>query len=119
VAIALFDELQTPPGVTLVNGVVEPSQTDVVPVIAATTGNALIVTVVVTELVHPFAFVYVYVIVLVPADTPVTTPVIEFIAAIEGSLDDQTPPAVLFVNVVINPTQAVVVPPIEERTGNA
>ena len=41
------------------NVVVNPTQTDVVPVIEATLGNALMVTVAVTELVHPFELVYV------------------------------------------------------------
>ena len=47
----------TPPVVVLAKVVVAPSHTDVVPVIAATVGNALIVTVVVTALVQPLAFV--------------------------------------------------------------
>lgn len=47
----------TPPVVVLASVVVAPSHTDVVPVMAATTGNALIVTVVVTALVQPFELV--------------------------------------------------------------
>ena len=57
VAVAVLDDVQTPPAVTSDKVVVEPSHTEVVPVIAATVGNALIVTVVVTELTHPFALV--------------------------------------------------------------
>ena len=59
-AIVLSDDVQTPPVVALVNAVVDPSQTSVVPVIAATTGIAFTVTVV-TALVaeQPFALVIV------------------------------------------------------------
>ena len=57
VAVAVLADDHTPPVVVLESVVVAPSHTDVVPVIDATTGNALIVTVVVTELVHPFALV--------------------------------------------------------------
>ena len=58
-AVAVFALVHTPPAVVLASVVVDAKQTDVVPVIAATTGSALIVTGVVTELVHPFEFVYV------------------------------------------------------------
>jgi hypothetical protein len=57
VAVAVLADDHTPPVVVLANVVVAPSHTDVVPVIAATVGNALIVTVVVTALVQPLAFV--------------------------------------------------------------
>ena len=57
VAVAVLDDVQTPPAVTSDKVVVAPSHTEVVPVIAATVGNALIVTVVVTELTHPFELV--------------------------------------------------------------
>ena len=117
VAVAVLLELHTPPDVVLASVVVLPTHTDVVPVIAATTGNALIVTVAVTELVQPFAFVYVYVIVLVPADTPVTTPVIEFTVATAALLLVHTPPAVVLVNAVVEPIHAFGVPPIAANTG--
>ena len=57
VAVAVLDDVQTPPAVASAKAVVAPSHTEVVPVITATVGNALIVTVVVTELTHPFALV--------------------------------------------------------------
>ena len=57
VAVAVLEDVQTPPAVTSDKVVVAPSHTEVVPVIAATVGNALIVTVVVTELTHPFELV--------------------------------------------------------------
>ena len=57
VAVAVLDDVQTPLAVKLASVVVAPSHTDVVPVIAATVGKALIVTVCVTELVQPFALV--------------------------------------------------------------
>ena len=44
VAVAVLDDVQTPPAVVLASVVVAPSHTDGVPVIAATTGKALIVT---------------------------------------------------------------------------
>jgi hypothetical protein len=59
VAVAVLAVDHTPPVVAFASAVVAPSHTDVVPVIAATTGALLIVTVVVTALVHPFEFVYV------------------------------------------------------------
>jgi hypothetical protein len=57
VAVAVFAVDHTPPVVVLANVVVAPAHTEVVPVIAATVGNALIVTVVVTERTHPFELV--------------------------------------------------------------
>ena len=45
VAVAVLDDVQTPPAVTSESVVVAPAHTDVVPVIAATVGKALIVTV--------------------------------------------------------------------------
>ena len=49
----MFDDVHTPPAVALVNVVDEPAHTSVVPLIAATTGIALIVTVVFTVEVQP------------------------------------------------------------------
>ena len=119
VAIAAFEDVQTPPAVTLASVVVEPTHTPVVPVIDATVGSALIVTVVVSELVQPFELVYVYVIVALPSATPVTTPVIELTVATDASEDVQTPPAVVFVKIVLDPIHALVVPPIAASVGNA
>jgi hypothetical protein len=59
VAVAVFAVDHTPPNVAFANNVVAPSHTLVVPVIAATTGALLIVTVVVTALVQPLELVYV------------------------------------------------------------
>ncbi len=56
-AIAALDDVQTPFAVALASAVVEPEHTSVVPVIAATTGIALTVTVVVTDDVQPLPFV--------------------------------------------------------------
>lgn len=58
VATAVLLDVHTPPVVVLDNVVVDPEHTDVVPVIDATTGKAVTVTVV-AELVveHPSAFV--------------------------------------------------------------
>ena len=58
VAADVFEEDQTPPVVAFVNIVVEPTQTSLEPAIAATTGNALTVTVTGAEVaVHPLALV--------------------------------------------------------------
>jgi hypothetical protein len=119
VAVAVLAVDHTPPVVVLESVVVAPSHTDVVPVIAATTGKLLIVTVVVTALVHPFEFVYVYVIVAVPAVTPVTFPVIELTVATAALDVVHTPPDVVLVKIVLDPIHAFIVPPIAARTGNA
>jgi hypothetical protein len=55
--MAVLLEDQVPPAVTSLRVVVEPAQTVVVPVMAATTGSALTVTPVVTAVVQPLAFV--------------------------------------------------------------
>jgi hypothetical protein len=57
VATAVLLEDQVPPAVASLRVVVEPTQTEVVPVMAATTGSALTVIPVVTALVQPLAFV--------------------------------------------------------------
>ena len=57
VAVAVLAVDHTPPVVAFAKVVVAPSHTAVVPVIEATEGALLIVTVVVTALVQPFEFV--------------------------------------------------------------
>jgi hypothetical protein len=57
VAMAVLLEDQVPPAVTSLKVVVDPTQTLVVPVMAATTGSAFTVTPVVTAVVHPLALV--------------------------------------------------------------
>jgi hypothetical protein len=57
VATAVLLEDQAPPVVASLKVVVEPTQTLVVPVIAATTGSALTITPVVTAVVQPLALV--------------------------------------------------------------
>ena len=57
VATAVLLEDQVPPLVASLRVVVEPTQTLVVPVMAATVGSALTVTVVVAVEVQPLAFV--------------------------------------------------------------
>ncbi len=56
VAMAVFELLQLPPVVASVRVVVLPTQTLVVPPIAATVGNAFTVTEVVDVFVQPLAF---------------------------------------------------------------
>ena len=58
-------------------------------------------------------------IVALPAVTPVTLPVIEFTVATAVLEDVHTPPAVVFVKIVLELIHAFVVPPIAARTGNA
>ena len=60
---------------------------------------------------HPPAFETVYLIVTVPAAIPVTTPV-ALTVAVAGVKLLHTPPVVASVNVVVFPTQTVLVPPI-------
>jgi hypothetical protein len=57
VATEVLEDDQVPPAVTSARVVVDPAQTVVVPVIAATTGRALTVTVVVEPAVQPDPFV--------------------------------------------------------------
>ena len=57
VATAGVADVHVPPDVVFVKVVVEPIHALVVPPIAANTGKALIVTVVVTELIQPEPFV--------------------------------------------------------------
>ena len=57
VATAVLLEDQVPPAVASLKFVVEPTQTEAVPVIAAATGRALTVTPVVTAVVQPLALV--------------------------------------------------------------
>jgi hypothetical protein len=57
VATEVLEEDQVPPAVTSARVVVDPAQTVVVPVIAATTGRALTVTVAVEVEVQPEPFV--------------------------------------------------------------
>ena len=117
VATAVLDDVQTPPAVALVSAVVEPAHTSVVPLIAATTGIGLTVTVVVTDELHPFV-VTVYVIVVLPAATPVTTPVDASTVAVAVLLEVQTPPAVALVSAVVEPTHTPVVPLIAATVGS-
>ena len=54
----MLDELQVPPVVMLDKVVLEPTHTEVVPVIAATVGNAFTVTTVAADVAeHPLLFV--------------------------------------------------------------
>jgi hypothetical protein len=59
----------------------------------------------------------VYVMANVPADTPETTPVDDPTVAIESAVVLQVPPALVFVNVAVAPTQTDVAPP--KVTGDA
>ena len=119
VATAGVALVQTPPEVALDNCVVLPIQAVNDPVIAFTTGKALMVTVAVCEAVQPFALVTVYVITEVPEVTPVTIPVVGSMVATAGVALLQAPPVGLPVNVVVLPTQAVSVPLMVGTVGKA
>ena len=116
VATVASDDVHVPPVVADANCVVKPEHTFVAPVIAATVGNGLTVTVVDTDEVQPLPLVTVYVMVVVPAATPVTTPFASIVAVAVFALD-HTPPAVVLDNVVVEPAQTDVVPVIEATTG--
>ena len=58
-------------------------------------------------------------IVAVPASTPVTSPVIEFTVATVASSLVHTPPDVVLVKIVVDPTHALFVPPMAASVGNA
>ena len=75
--VATFGESvsQSPPSVAFANVEVEPTQTDVVPVIGATTGNGFTVITVDTMVTQEFSLVTSYEISVVPAVSPVTSPV--------------------------------------------
>src|SRR6478735_8337928 len=109
--------LHTPPAVASVSVVVNPAHTLVVPLIAATTGIALTVTVVVLVPTQPFV-VTVYEMMLVPAVTPVTTPLLSIVAT-DSLLLLHTPLAVASVSVVVNPAHTLVVPLMAATTGIA
>ena len=94
-----------PVGVEL-NVVVEPIQTDAVPVIAV--GEVLTVTVATDSQPVPRE----YVIFAVPAATPDTTPVVEFTVAVPVAPLVHIPPVGEQLNVVVDPVQTVRVPVI-------
>jgi hypothetical protein len=111
VALPLLLLLHVPPVVALLKDVVAPIHTLIVPDIAD--GAVLIVTTLV--IIQPVASVYV--ISEVPADIPVTTPVEEPTVATVGLLLLHVPPDVVFVRLVVAPTQATTVPPIAAGNG--
>jgi len=109
--------LHTPDEVTSASCVVEPTHTVGVPVIAATVGIALTVTVSVDTLLQP-PFVTVYEITDVPADTPVTRPP-ALIVATPGVALLHTPDEVTSASCVVEPTHTVGVPVIAATVGMA
>jgi hypothetical protein len=100
--------LHTPPTVELFKAVLEDIQTDEVPVIGLTIGNALTVNALVTK--QPENTVYD--IVAVPAAIPVTVPVVELTVPTLGLLLLHAPPDAACVRVDVLPTHADAVPPI-------
>ena len=110
--------LQVPAGVTFAKGIVDPTQTFELPVIAATVGNGLIVTVVDCEAEHPVE-VTEYVIKDEPAETPETKPVVASIVALAGVPLVQVPPAVVLASKEVAFAHKVVVPVIAGTVGEA
>jgi hypothetical protein len=88
----------------LLNVVIEPTQTVVVPVIVA--GNGSTVTVAVA--LQPVESVYV--IVAAPADTPVTTPVVKPTLAVLGLLLLHVPPVEVLLREIVEPAHTFVGP---------
>lgn len=99
--------LHTPPLVLLLSVVAEPAHTDAVPVIDE---SGLTVTTVVAIQPAPV----VYVMIAVPELAPVTTPVVDPIAAIAPSLLLQVPPDVASLRVDDEPVQIPVEPVMAE-----
>ena len=83
-----------------------------------TEGRAETFTVAVTALIHPLLFVTVYVITELPADTPVTTPDVEFTVATLVVALLHTPPGIDSVNDCVAPTHTVPAPEIIPIAGN-
>src|SRR6478735_2592130 len=109
--------LHTPLTVASLKVVVNPAHTLVVPLIAATTGIALTVIVVVLLPTQPLV-VTVYEMMLVPAVTPLTTPLLSIVAT-DSLLLLHTPLTVASLKVVVNPAHTLVVPLIAATTGIA
>jgi len=106
VAIPVLPELHTPPAVPLLNTVVEPTHITGVPVIAD--GSGFTVTTTVTAQPVPNE----YVILAVPGTHPVTSPLVEFIVAINVLPLLHTPPPAPLPKVVLASTQTLFVPVI-------
>ena len=108
VARVVFVLLQLPPAVASVNVVEAPGQTELLPEIAATNGDAISNGKRETNV--PQLLVTVYLSVSIPEFTPVTTPP-EVIVAIEVYMLLQVPPVAAVVSVVVPPVQMLEVPP--------
>ena len=105
--------VQVPPVVVFVSVVVVPVQITVEPVLTATTGVAITVSSLLTELL-PQLLVKVYTSVTVSAVRPVSAPVEAFMVATEGFRLLQVPPLTALVSVVEPVTHTNVLPPMAE-----
>jgi hypothetical protein len=101
VAIAVLLLAHDPPDVELLNVVVEPTQTEWVPVFAEGTG------ITVTSVVAKHPVLSIYVMFEVPAATPVTFPGLEGTVATLVLLLLQVPPVGVLVSTVMVPIHAV------------
>jgi hypothetical protein len=93
-----------PPAVVEIKGVVAPTHTALLPVIAA--GVAFIVTT--TFVLHAPAVIYVTL--AVPADTPVSNPVVNPTLALPGNALTHVPPEISPVRVAVSPAHNIIVP---------
>lgn len=112
VARDVFELLHVPPAVASVSEMIDPTQTLVLPDIAA--GKGFTVTVI-TDI-QPVA-VILYVIVAVPAETPVTTPVVATTVAMVVLLLVHEPPVVASDRRVVEPTHTDATPVIDAGNG--
>lgn len=104
--------------VELLNVDVVPAHNVAVPDIAATVGNGLTVTLVVTVVLQPKPLVTVYEIVVLPVATVATTPPVPMVATAVLELS-QTPPETLLVSAPVAPIHILVEPDIDDTVGVA
>lgn len=117
VALPLLEN-QLPIGVEILNWIVLPTHTVVLPVMVPTDGCPCTVKFMVTTLLHPFEFgPTLYVIAVVPLEMPVTTPV-ELIVAVPVLELLHVPPPVKLASLVVDPWQTEVSPMILVIEGN-
>jgi len=109
--------LQVPPVVGSLRLIAAPAHAVAPPTIAATVGEAMIVTVVLAVVVQP-PVVLLKVIVALPVATPVTAPVVALTVAIAVLLLLHVPPVDVSVRVAVAPLQMLEGPLIADTTGS-
>lgn len=114
VATEILELLHVPPGLLALNIVVAPSQTVVVPLIVA--GVAVPTSSVAVALLMQLPFATEYVMVNWPGPIALRSPVAPLMVARNWLEELQVPPAVVFRNVVLAPTQSWDAPPVMGAT---